>query len=125
MGVFREQMREARRVLHEDMSVPAMYFMEDAPEDAFQISVRIHEKWMALGDMKGTNFNYAETESIIPRIIFDLTEVDPDRGAVVSVEPGVAYRVDTPLPPDDFIVTATVSKLTTDETTGFPLPASA
>ena len=122
MGVFRDQIREARRTLHEDMSVPAMYFMEDSPDAAIAITVRIHEQWMALGDLKGTNFNYAETESITPRIIFMLSEVDPERGAIVSVEPGVAYRVDTPLPPDDITVTATVSKLTPDEAVNFPLP---
>lgn len=122
MGRFREQIRAARHTLHDYMSVEAMYFLEDAPDDAVRVTVRVHEKWMALGDMKGTNFNYAETESITPRIIFMLSEIDPERGAIVSVEPGVAYRVDTPLPPDDITVTATVSKLTADETAGFPLP---
>ncbi|MBK3745543.1 hypothetical protein G3A39_41010 [Paraburkholderia aspalathi] len=111
--------------LHDYMSVDAMYFMEGTPEDAIRITVRVHEKWVALGDMKGTNFNYAETESIAPRIIFMLSEISPDRGAIVSVEPGVAFRVDTPLPPDDISVTATVIKLTESETVGFPLPGDA
>lgn len=125
MGRFREQIRAARHTLHDYMSVDALYFFEDAPDAAVRITARIHEKWMALGDMKGTNFNYAETESITPRIIFMLSEIDPERGAIVSVEQGVAYRVDTPLPPDDITVTATVSKLTADETVGFPLPTDA
>ncbi|MCQ9146046.1 hypothetical protein [Ochrobactrum sp. BTU2] len=125
MGVFREQMRDARRTLHEDMSSPAMYFMEDEPDAAIQITVRPHEKWMALGDLKGTNFNYAEMESITPRVIFLLSEVNPARNAVISLEPGVAYRVDTPLEPDDITVTATVSRLRPEETAGFPLPEGA
>lgn len=100
----------------------AFYFADPSAGDPKRITVRVHEKWVALGDLKGTNFNYAETESIAPRIVFLLSEVDPVRGAYVSIEPGLAYRIDNPSPPDDITVTATVIKVSAEDTEGFPFP---
>lgn len=125
MGDFREGMREARAQLHEEMSVPAVYF--EAPYDPLTsvvkpITVRVHDKFLALGDLKGTNFNYAEIQSISPKIVFWLSEVDPERDYIVSVEPGLAYRVDNPHEHDDLTVTADVVRLPKDKTIGFPLP---
>lgn len=122
MGVFREQLREGRRILHEDMSVPALYFMEDAPDDAQLITVRVHDKWLALGDMKGTNFNYAEVESIAPQIVFMLSEISPSRMAIVSIEAGVAYRIDSLKVPNDITITANVARLSPAKTQGLPVP---
>lgn len=124
MGKFRQRMREGRRSLHEHMSVPALYFADPSADDPFLITVRVHEKWVALGDLKGTNFNYAETADIAPRIVFLRNEVEPERGCIISVEPGVAFRIDNVLPPDDITVTATVIALEPGDTVDFPLPPS-
>ena len=86
------------------------------------ITVRVHEFWKALGDLKGTNFNYAEVEDITPRIVFLLSEVGPKRGAIVSVAPGEAYRVDLVLPVNGITVTAKVVKFSAEEAQGFPVP---
>jgi len=122
MGKFRQRMREGRRTLHEHMSVPALYFADPSVDDPILITVRVHEKWVALGDLKGTNFNYAEVSDIAPRIIFLRSEIEPERGYLVSVEPGVAFRIDNVLPPDDITVTATVIALSPDDTVGLPVP---
>jgi hypothetical protein len=125
MGVFRDQMRAGRAQLHEAMSEPALYFKppyEEGVTEVLEITVRIHDKWRALGDLKGTNFNYAEIEAIVPQIIFWRSEVTPARGYVVSVESGLAYRIDNVIPHDDLTQTANVVRLQANETTAFPVP---
>ncbi|MFC3724401.1 hypothetical protein [Neoaquamicrobium sediminum] len=107
------------------MSVPALYFASPyVPGDTpvTEISVRVHDTPIVLGDLKGTNFNYAEIEDNSPRIIFLRSEVEPARGMIVSVEPGVAYRVDTNRAPNDITTTSRVVRLTKDEAAGLPVP---
>lgn len=124
---FREQMRDARRQLHDYMSVTAVAWYGEPPEDPedlIKLTVRVHEKWLALGDLKGTNFNYAEVEAIAPRMIFMVDQIIPDRDLIVSVEIGVAFRVDHTLDADDITITAVVIRLPEDYTTGFPVPGA-
>lgn len=118
-------MRKGRRKLHDYMSVPALYFPFPyvAGETVVQeITVRIHDKFVAFGDLKGTTFNYAEMEDDSPRIIFMRNEVEPSRNYIVSVEAGSAYRVDAPMAPDDITITARCARLHTSEAAGLPVP---
>lgn len=124
-GRFRQHIRRGRAQLHDHMSVPALYFASRyVPGDTLvmDITVRVHDTLHVLGDLKGTNFNYAEIEDNSPRIIFMRSEVEPVRSMTVSVEPGVAYRVDTVRAPNDITVTARVARLTKDEMAGLPVP---
>lgn len=126
VGAFRDEIREARQTLHEYMSVYAAYFkapFEEGVTPVQTITVRVHDKFLALGDLKGTNFNYAEIEAISPKAIFMLEEVTPDRGYIISLEPGVAYRIDHTHEPDDISQKADIIKLAADKTIGFPLPS--
>jgi hypothetical protein len=107
------------------MSVDALYFALPYAEGDTQvipITVRVHDTPVVLGDLKGTNFNYAEMEDNAPRIVFMRDEIEPVRGMIVSVEPGVAYRVDTLRAPNDITVTARVVRLREQETAGLPVP---
>lgn len=126
MGTFRDQMDEARAILHEEMSVPAIYFVppyDDLTTVVKPVTVRIHDKFMALGDLKGTNFNYAELESISPRVIFWREEMPlPERNAIVSVKRGLAYRLDTDMEEDGKTVTVIAVRLDERKTVGFPVP---
>ena len=122
MGRFRQEMREARAQVHDFMSVPAFCFMDPAEVNPRLATVRVHEKWLALGDLKGTNFNYAEVEEMTPRIIFWRANFIPVRKMFVSIEAGVAFQIDTVLPPDDVTVTATAARLQVEKTTRFPVP---
>lgn len=90
------------------MLVPALYIVGLSPP--LLVHIRVHTKFAALGDMKGTNFNYAERQDELPRLIFMRDEVMmPERGAVVSVELGEAYTVDHTDPPDGISITAFVT----------------
>lgn len=122
MGRFKEYMREARAILHEEMSEAALYFRATGDAAPRSISVRVHDKWRALGDLKGTNFNYAEIEQVAPVIIFWRAQIEPMRGAYVAVEPGVVYRIDNVSPHDDQTISATVVRLSKAEAAPFPSP---
>lgn len=126
MGSFREQMDEGRALLHEEMSVRAIYFVP--PYDPVttvvqEVTVRVHDKFLALGDLKGTNFNYAELEAISPRIIFWREELaEPERNAIVSVKRGLAYRLDHDMEHDGKTITAISARMDESKTIGFPIP---
>ena len=126
MGAFREQMNDARRQLHDYMSVDVVYF--EGPYDPLttvcqKTTVRIHDKVLALGDLKGTNFNYAEIASISPRVIFMLEDgVAPERDFIISYKEGLAYRLDNPLEIDGLTQTVEVIRMRPEQTIGFPLP---
>jgi hypothetical protein len=125
MEPLRDIKRRARRDLHEVMQIRAVYLVPLAGggyADPVEVTVRLQTKWTALGDMKGTNFHYAERQELAPRIIFLCEEVSPKRGAVVSIEAGEAYRVDNVLAPDDLTVTCEVVKLAATEVDGLPVP---
>lgn len=125
VGQFRQHMRKARGKLHGYMSVPALYFaLPYVAGDTVvkEITVRVHDKFIAFGDLKGTTFNYAEMEDNSPRVIFMRSEVEPARNHVVSVEAGVALRVDSLMAPDDITVTARCARLHASEAAGLPVP---
>lgn len=124
MGPFRQHIREARRALHDYMSVPALYFQWPLPEDQepLLVSVRVHDRIILDGDLKGTNFHYAERYDNVPRAIFMRSEVEPQRNMVLTIEPGVGYRIDSVEPPNDLTVTANLIRLREEEMIGMPFP---
>lgn len=124
-GSFRKKLNMARRKLHGNMSVPALYFMPDYDPVLTLVkdcTVRVHDHMQALGDLKGTNFNYAEVEDNSPTIVFLREEITPKRGMIISVSKGVAYQIDTVKPPNGITVTASVSRITEKDAALFPVP---
>lgn len=122
MESLRDIKARSRRDLHQAMRVPALYF-EFPGSPGVEVNVRVHSDFQALGDMKGTNFHYAERKEFLPRIIFDATEVPkPTRGAIVSMGGGEAYRVDHAMPPDGGFITAECAVLSRSEAERLPGP---
>lgn len=118
---FRDIKKSARRQLHEKMKVPALYIAPD--EDPLAVHVRPHSRWLALGEVAGTSFDYAEKQEIVPQIVFDRLEVNqPVRNAIVSVSSEEAYAVDHALPPDGEWVIAKCRILTAAQRVGLPTP---
>lgn len=123
MSRFRDHIRQARRTLHEHMSVPALFFAWPSPEVIKPVTVRVHDKFTYIGDLKGTNFHYAEIEDNSPRIVFMRSEVElPKRGMIITIEPGIGYSIDHVQPPDDISVTAKVVRLRAEEVATMPTP---
>lgn len=94
-----------------------------------KFSIRVHEKWMQQGDLKGTNFHYAEVEEVSPKIIIwasewshFLAEGYGFRGLIFSVEPELAFEVDSARPRDDQTITLNVFRLDPKRAAGFPVP---
>lgn len=127
MSSFRDHKRRARRQLHQRMNVPALYLMQDGVTDPIPVTVRLHTKWDALGDQKGTSLSSAEYESMIPKAIIMLDQIpftvaDITRKHVISVEIGEAYRIDHSEEPDDISVTVHIVRLSPAQTVGLPVP---
>lgn len=112
-GPFRGMVRDARRTLHAFMRVGAFYYRwEDGVviSPIAEISVRVHDKFLRVGDLAGTNFNYADVEENSPRGIFMLAEISPKRGHYLSTQEGI-YFIDSLMPPDDISVTANLTRI--------------
>lgn len=123
MDRFTTALRRATRQKFVHMARTALYFTDPAASNPRTVRVLVTDRFQALGDLKGTNFNYAEIEDNTPRIEFLLDEIDPVRNAYVSIERGTIYQIDTVLPPEDITVTANVLRLGADKTRNFPIPS--
>ena len=125
MNHLRDIKRKARRDLHREMSVAAIYIA--APGDpGVPITVRVHTKFDALG-IKDSDQGLALRRESKPKLLFmrdEMTEkgITLKRAAVVSVEPGEAYKLDNADAPDDISVTFFVTVLTANEAAGLPIP---
>jgi hypothetical protein len=109
MGL-RDIKAKARADLHQAMRVGAFYYT-DANATPIPCNVRVHTKFAALGDQKGTSFSYAETREMVPRLIFWKSEIDPDNRGMVMIAADEGYLIDHVDPPDGLTVTAQVSNL--------------
>lgn len=118
---IRDIKRKARRDLHQAMSVPALYIAYTGAEPV-PCTVRVHTHTAPVGQLAGFA-GAAERLETAPKLRFDRSEVAaPARTAIVSVEPGEAYRISNPHPADDAFVFADVTRLSAAEATGLPVP---
>jgi len=124
MDRFTEALRRSTRKKFERMARTAFYFKD--PADApVEIRVIITDRFQSLGDLKGTNFNYAEVLDNTPRIEMLLSEVKPSRNFYISVEKDLVYQIDTVQPPEDITVTANVLRVPAEKLRNFPYPERA
>lgn len=125
MGRFREIKRQARTVLHAEMSLAALYIPVPNATPV-PVTVRVHRRadMPAVGEMQG----YAGAAEMFiseDRVRFVRAEL-PDflrvGQPVVSVEAGEAYRVEFWYPQDDQFISARVVPLKEAEAAGLPVP---
>lgn len=127
MGL-RETKARARADLHQAMRVRALYVPPGVDPVAVPCFVRVHTKFVQLGDQKGTNLNSAETEETAPRLLFWRDEVpEPKRGGYVTISAAdtgtgrpEAYRLGVTLPADGQTITARVAELSNFDGLIFP-----
>ncbi len=125
MGNLRDTKRKARRDLHERAKIPAL-FISAPGEQPVEITVRVHTKNDALG-LKDSENGLAVRRESKPKLLFMRDEMASKsivlkRGAVVSVEPGEAYRLDNADAPDDISITFFVTVMSANEAAGLPVP---
>lgn len=109
---------KARRALHTAMRVPAHVY-EPGETIPRRLYVRVHRKWLEQGDLKGTNFNYAEVEEKNPRVVFMREDIaNPTRNTLVIVAADEGYRLGQTEPPDGITITAEAVPMTAREFEG-------
>jgi hypothetical protein len=113
--------QEARRSLHQEMSVPALLIIGSA--DPVAVTVRVHQRHAFTGDIPG--LETARMHDIEIHLRFWLDELDgvPPRNAIVSVADGVGYRLAEAERPYGDTVDVTATQLAAAEAVGLPLPA--
>lgn len=120
----REALRRGRRDLHREMSVPALYI--PVPNATpIPCTVRPQDLPTANGKPGGADAGYAQQSDAKPRLIF-ITDDAPVMirvNAVVSVEPGEAYRISFVHPAHGITITADVTRLSATDAAGLPVPA--
>ena len=122
---FRDIKEAARRALHDFMGQPAIYYADPLTGQPLAITARPHAKSGRIGDLPGTNLNYAEVFDRQERVILWREQVPvPVRGAMVVFSEVEAYWVDTVEPPDGQTVTVNVTRAKQSEIVGLTLPGS-
>lgn len=122
MNRFAAALDRSTRVKFRHMADVALYFVDPAAANPNPIQVCITDRFLQVGDLKGTNFNYAEIETDSPTIEFLREQVDPQPNAFISVKPGLAYQIDTLMPTEGITITARVLRLPTSKLRNFPVP---
>lgn len=125
MGRARDLMRDARRDIHSEWMVAALYIPVPGATPV-PCNVRVHRKTQdpMTGDLSSMD---GAAKSAVPedRVIFYLPELPAIRrtNAIVSVEAGEAYKIEFLYPPRDEWQTARVTPLSAADANGLPVPA--
>lgn len=111
---FREFKERSRRLLHDKLCVPVV-FCNSRGDGDYQIwngRVRIYNKNAYAGDLKGTNYHYAELIDDAPRIIFMVDEgANIQKNTFVGVDRNEIYQLSTADPTDVITKTYRAARL--------------
>lgn len=121
MSRFRDIVRKSRRDLHREMSIPALYIVGD--DEPVEVDVRLHRHIATFGDVEG--LEAPRRREVAEKILFLIEQLPtskPKRNAIVSVEPGEAYRVGDVEPADDEFIHAHVTPMSATDAAGLPVP---
>lgn len=128
---FRDIKFAARQVVHDTMAQPASFYAIPSTSEPAFITARPHSKRGQIGDLAGTNLNYAEDFDRKERIVFwrdqlllipDVPGSVPPRGALVIFSADEGYFVDSVEPPDGQTITAEVTRAEAENLAGFEDP---
>ena len=116
--------RTARGALHSFMGRPAHYFpVVTNPLVFVTTKARAHSKRAMVGDLPGTNLNYAEMIDRKERVVLWREDVpNPARLALIVFSADEAYWVDSIDPPDGQTITVNVTMADASEIVGLTLP---
>ena len=108
------------------MGRPANYIPNaQAPGTFVATKARAHSKRGQIGDLPGTNLNYAEMIDRKERVILWREDIPaPVRLAIIVFGVDEAYWVDSVDPPDGQTVTVNVTMATAGEIIGLPIPGA-
>jgi len=117
----RDILEKARRDLHEHLKVPALYIAY-AGATPVPVDVRDHTRFTETGALGGSS-GHAEMVDVVPRLLFFLNQLPNARsGAIFSIAPGEAYRVERTTPRNWLTRFAEVTPLSAADAAGLPVP---
>lgn len=118
---IRDIKSQARRDLHEGMRVAASFYL-NAATYVGTVHVRVHTKFnQREGDLKGTNFNFAEKETEQPKLLFFRDELNnPPRNGLIIISMDEGYRLGQTDPADGLSVKAHVTPMKPEEIAAIP-----
>ena len=114
MAGWREQKREARKIVHETMALPCWHIPHIGGVQPVLTRARLHTArptatTSAMGDIE--SLGYGKWEADHTKLVFMREEVDPKRYDVFIFAPDEAYTVEPERPFDDITVTVKVSRM--------------
>ena len=106
---FRDIKNQARLNVHETLQVAGLYLESPADQNPKEITIRVWTKWQEFGKIKPEFSDFSDAN---PKIIFLRSQIPlPKKNAIVSVERGEAYRIESTEASDGLTVTAIVAKI--------------
>lgn len=125
MGIT-EIRNHARQALHEFMGRPACYVPDPVDPAAFTTTkARPHSKRGQIGDLPGTNLNYAEVIDRVEKLVLWAEDVPtPARGGLVILSATEGYWIESVDPTYGQTITVNVISATAAELTGMPVPGA-
>jgi len=108
------------------MGRPAFYFPDaQVPATYVSTKARAHSKRGQIGDLPGTNLNYAEVIDRKERVVLWREDIPaPVRLALIVFSADEAYWVDSVDPPDGQTITVNVTMAGVSEIVGLPIPGA-
>lgn len=114
--------RTARGALHEFMGRSAFYY-ETPASPPVATKARPHSRRGQIGDLPGTNLNYAETFDRKETVVLWREDIPaPARGGLIHMATGEGFWIDSVEPPDGQTITVNVNKATEAELAGLTPP---
>lgn len=114
---FRKLKKQSRRLIHDEMSVGAVFCnLRNGTYEIWNGRVRVTNKIAHSGDLKGTNYHYAEYIDDAPRILF-LTDEGAGIGAntFVGIDDTEIYQLTVAEPIDVITQTYKAARLDGDD----------
>lgn len=120
---FREIKDRSRRLLHDFMGQPALYYANPVSGEYVVTKARPHSKRGQIGDLPGTNLNYAEVIDRKEKVVLWREDVPkPTRLALIVFSATEGYWVDSVDPPDGLTISVNVVMAKESELQGLTLP---
>lgn len=119
---FRGDRDAARLKVHRAFQVSANCYDGAPDEDPEGVTVRVHSRLTASGDLPESGLPFAERVEVAPRLVFLIAEHRPVRNNVYAVATSEAYKVIRVEPPDGISITAVCDRLSEAEARQWPSP---
>lgn len=119
MNTFEAAIRRQTQQKFRHLGRAALYFVDPAASNPLTVRVCVTDRTTGVGDLPSGG---AELEIESPYIEFLSVQVQPTRGAFVSLGAGIAYQIEQVMPADELTVTARVSRVRGDKLRNFRVP---